>query len=215
MNPIAFTCSFCSRPVAAPATLAGRMDTCPHCQSPVLVPVRTSALSATPSNAKAIPALPDFGSSLRLARDATDSIFHDPAEDGDSLFGPADTSRKPVMPAAAPTATAKSTARIPGLSNAPRQRAMVTPIAIPAPFVPAVAIAVNPFESLADEEEIEDSARMNPPDDASEEVDSVAARPIPWKNLLIGALALYSVSITVIAAWGWLRTAPAAHTAKR
>ncbi len=220
MNPILFACPQCSQSLAVAPDAAGRAVTCPQCHRAALAPIPIPvAVGAAPDLG------PDFTETLRKAREATDSIFNDQDDDGDSLFGGSDTSRKPIVPPMTPVSTAapksdphQQTVRIPGLPDFPPNRnGYHTPTStrtayVPTPVeLPAPALG-NPFEDLIADASPEASGDLPPDEEFDDEDDfeEPEARPFPWKNAVIAALALYAILATGFAAWGWLRTPDAA-----
>ena len=222
MNPISFPCSHCSLSITVPPDASGRAVPCPHCKQATLVPaaIAQPIRPLKSRNGADGDQGPDFSETLRKAREATDSIFHDHDDEGDSLFGGNDTPRKlfvPALPGAAQTPTAladpsQPTLRVPGLSNLPPIPANAsTPVATRALFVPAPLAdgTANPFEDLVTETSLEGSSNMQPSGAMVEEeveAEEVVRRPFPWKNLIIAALALYAIAATALAAWGWFRS---------
>lgn len=215
MNPISFACSHCSQRITVPPETAGRAVPCPNCKQATLAPM---ALSATPVGAQAAyrDQGPDFSETLRRARESTDSIFNDQDDEGDSLFGGGESSRKPILPATSPASKTptvsadahQATMRVPGLPNLPPIRSDSPPAATRATFVPhAVSTPSNPFEDLVVGEDLEDSGGLRA-EGAIEEEDNEAPPPqsFPLKNVLIVALTLYGVCMTIVAIWGWVRT---------
>lgn len=222
MNPITFPCTHCSQSLTVPPDAVGRAVPCPHCRQAILVPPAPALRAAVPVKSRGVESDqgPDFSETLRKAREATDSIFHDHDDEGDSLFGEGDTPRRlfvpPPAPAASQTPTAltdptQPTLRIPGLPNLPPIRSGSTPpLAERAVFVPRPSAASdNPFEDLStdsspdgSDDDLQSSGAMVE-DDGDEDA---VRRAFPWKNLLIATLAIYAAVATAFAAWGWLRT---------
>ncbi len=244
MNPISFTCSHCSRGITVPPDAAGRAVPCPHCKQAILVPSATPARPA-PTPVKVLlggdgDQGPDFTETLRKAREATDSIFHDQDEEGDSLFGGSDAPRKLFVPPAVtvtsqtPTGVSDSsqpTMRVPGLPSLPPiQSGSGTPLArapfVPSPSVVLPALPLNPFEDLSTDSSPEASGDLQSSgamveDEEEIEADEAVRRGFPWKNSIIAALAFYALVVTGLAAWGWMRTpdagkgTPASNVGKR
>ena len=226
MNPISFPCTHCSQNITVSPDAAGRAVPCPHCKQAILVPNAAPGRSApTPVKVRAAgegDQGPDFTETLRKAREATDSIFHDQDDEGDSLFGGSDTPRKlfvppPIaMPSQTPTVLSdpsQPTLRVPGLSILP-PIASATPPTSRAVFVPSASVrhsaaSANPFEDLSIDSSPDASGDIQPSgamvDDEVESEEKVA-RPFPWKSALIAGLMIYALAVTVLAAWGWLRT---------
>ena len=50
----------------------------------------------------------------------------------------------------------------------------------------------------------------NEEDEEEIESEEAVRRTFPWKNSAIAALAFYALVVTVLAAWGWLRSPEAA-----
>ena len=219
MNPISFSCSHCARAITVPPEGAGRAVPCPHCKQATLVPnAGVGRTAPIPVKVRAGDQGPDFTETLRKAREATDSIFHDQDDEGDSLFGGSDAPRKlfvppPVSPQSqTPTALSdpsQPTLRVPGLSNLP-------PISIGNPF--ADLSIDSPPDAAGD---LQASGAMVEDDEGEQDPEVVAHRTFPWKNAIISALMLYGVVMTGLAAWGWLRTpetskaSPASNIGKR
>jgi len=234
MNPISFSCSHCSQSVTVPPDAAGRAVPCPHCKQAILVPNPASA-RAMPTPAKIRRGSggdqgPDFTETLRKAREATDSIFHEQEDEGDSLFGGSDTPRRLIVPPAAATSQtpttladpSQPTLRVPGLPALPPiQTGSASPLATRAVYVPTSAPVVpdNPFEDLIAESsskasgDLQADGAMVEEDEEEAEAEESPRRPFPWKNLLIAALMLYAMLMTALAAWGWLRSPDAAKIA--
>ena len=213
MNPILFPCPHCSQSLAVSPDEAGRAVTCPQCQRTVLAPVPVTVGIAPDLG-------PDFTETLRKAREATDSIFNDQDDDGDSLFGGNDTQRKPIDPPMTPVSTTppksdphQRTVRLPDFP--PNRNGFHTPTATRAAFVPTpvevpAPVLGNPFEDLSVDTSPEASSDLPPVeesgDDEEDAFEESEIRSFPWKNAGIAALAFYAILITGIAAWGWLRT---------
>jgi len=210
MNSVSLPCSQCAREIAVTPDAEGRAIACPYCQSATVVPSLAVAARSL---------VPDFTETLRRAHEATDSIFNDQDDDGDSLFGGNDTPRKLVVPATVPPSTAptertdslQATLRIPGLPELqPMRSSTAAPIASTPTYVPTEALSENPFEDLVEEPTVEDSGALVE-DEIEGEIEP-ERKPFPFKNLLIAALAAYAALSTSVAAWGWLRTAPTTKT---
>ena len=225
MNPISFSCSHCSQGITMPPDAAGRAVPCPHCKQAILVPDAPPARSApTPvkvSLGGKADLGPDFTETLRKAREATDSIFHDQDDEGDSLFGGSDTPRKLFVPppvavtSQTPTGfgdLVQPTLRVPGLPSLPPiASGLGTSLATSALYVPVAAPAapLNPFEDLSTGPSAEASGDLEPIGamvEENEESEVAIRRSFPWKNVLIVTLALYALAITALTGWGWLRT---------
>ncbi len=219
MNPILFACPQCSQTLAVAPDAAGRAVTCPQCQRGALAPMPVAI--GTPSDQG-----PDFTETLRKAREATDSIFNEQDDDGDSLFGGSDTQRKPIVPPMTPVSTTppksdpnQQTVRIPGLPEFPPNRnGYHTPTATRTAYVPTpvelpTPVLGNPFEDLITDASPEASGDLPPGAELDDEdgFEEPEAPAFPWKNAVIAALALYAILATGFAAWGWLRTPDAAR----
>lgn len=221
MNPILFACPQCSQSLAVAPDAAGRAVTCPQCHRAALAPIPV-ALGAAPDQG------PDFTETLRKAREATDSIFNDQDDDGDSLFGGSDTPRKPIVPPMIPASMTpprsdphQRTVRIPGLPDFPPIRnGFPTPTATRTAFVPTpvdlpAPVLGNPFEDLIADASPEASGDLPPSEEFDDEdgFEEPEAPAFPWKNAVIAALTLYAILATGAASWGWLRTPDAAKGA--
>jgi len=224
--------------------LAGQVVRCPHCQQPLQTPpinaplVHGQAGLESPSPSPQIPGsawgeppksdvgTPEVVRRSAPVREAADSIFGEPDELDDSLFGPTPKSRQSVVP----LDPQQATDRIPGLADLPPIRPFNLPEPTPPPVdhsngVPFPEIdesqieilshtLANPFE-LPDEaiepepvKKVKKKAKAVAKEVAKEEPEEPKAKSTTdWKLIILVGVSVYAALVTILAIWGWMRTA--------
>lgn len=102
MAPLTFTCPKCSKKMGVRPDSAGKAVRCPHCkevirapQITVTPPVATAPASPPPPHVEPDLPLPDFS---KGQSEGVESIFADPEDGGESVFGEFEVVRKLEVP---------------------------------------------------------------------------------------------------------------------
>lgn len=202
MSRVGFECAHCRHRLSVTSEWAGKAVRCPKCQQVVVAPLSSShGLRPSPPPP---PSAPDL-SKARREPSETDSIFSDPDDDGDSLFGGTSETRKPILP---PDAD-QPTVRVPGIPDPPlparpptgARTASDLDAGMPTVSVVVPPEATNPFRRMVDEVLTEQA------DEKVAGPEETNPAPVPrasgWMKWALLAVSVYAALATAAAVWGW------------
>lgn len=213
---LTFACMVCQKRMAVPSEMAGRPVRCPHCRE----------ISIAPTNG------PSPVDQLVFSKppEAADSILSEPDQAEDSVIaegsGPRLSTFSGPGPSTSPTQPTAAQAQAPALAPFP----MPEPVSVPVPgtipnYQPAPAlngygpppmIPLPGYGPLSPQQLYFPPPQTPDPDtqhlSTASQVEPTPRRarpsstPMPMKEIIIGALAMYSLVITIVAIIGWSRT---------